>query len=50
MKVRDAIRDVFRRRKNAARRRPETETEAEKARRIEQLVQAGVAANKYPPV
>jgi hypothetical protein len=48
MKVRDAIRDVFGRRKKAARR--PAETEAEKARRTEQLVQAGVAANKYPPL
>lgn len=48
MTVRDAIRDVFRRRKKAARR--PAETEAEKARRIERLVQAGVAANKRPPL
>jgi len=47
MKFRDAIRDIFRRRKRVARRR--AETEAEKARKVEQLVQAGVAANKFPP-
>jgi hypothetical protein len=47
MRLRQAIRGLFRRRKNAERRR--AQTDAEKAREIEQLVQAGVAANKLPP-
>jgi hypothetical protein len=47
MKLRQAVRGLFKRRKNAERRR--AQTDAEKAREIELLVQSGVAANKVPP-
>lgn len=47
MKLRHAIGGLFRRRQKAKRR--ESQSETEKARETEQLVQAGIAANKFPP-
>jgi hypothetical protein len=47
MKLREAIRRLIRHPKTAD--RAPTLTEDEKARRTEQLIQAGLAANKFPP-
>jgi hypothetical protein len=47
MKLRQAIRRLFRQGKTAE--RTPALTQDEKARQTEQLIQAGLAANKFPP-
>jgi hypothetical protein len=47
MKAPRLLRGLFGRKKAA--RRPPPKSEAEKARELEQLIQVGVAANRFPP-
>jgi hypothetical protein len=47
MKPRRLLKGLFRHKEAA--KQPPPKTDAEKARELEQIVQAGVALNKFPP-